>query len=427
MTSPATIRRRHHARGFWIIGYTFAVTMAFAGAPVPLFVIYQEREGFGTVAATIVFAAYAFGVIASLFLAGHLSDRFGRLRMIAPAVLLNVLAGLIFLTSTDLGMLIVARVLSGLGVGMLTATATAHMTELHGTARPAMGRPAGHTSAMARPAGRAPATGRPAGRAETMSTAANIGGIGAGMLVAGMLADVTPAPLHTPYLVLLFAMLGGLLLVPLVPETVSGVDGPWHYRPQRVVVPPESRAAYAGALVAGFVGFSMFGVFSGLSGAFLAGQLHITSHAVAGAVAFAAFGASVTAQTVTGGWSTRAQQTAGVMLLAAGLVLLVGAMQAVAFPVFVVGGTVTGAGAGVLFKASVGTVVAIAAGRSQAEALAGLFVASYLGMSVPVILLGVLMQVIPIPIAVLVFGAVMLALLAGASVLPRTRWAQQHE
>ncbi|MFD0660580.1 MFS transporter [Thermocatellispora tengchongensis] len=192
MTSPATIRRRHHARGFWIIGYTFAVTMAFAGAPVPLFVIYQEREGFGTVAATIVFAAYAFGVIASLFLAGHLSDRFGRLRMIAPAVLLNVLAGLIFLTSTDLGMLIVARVLSGLGVGMLTATATAHMTELHGTARPAMGRPAGHTSAMARPAGRAPATGRPAGRAETMSTAANIGGIGAGMLVAGMLADVTP-------------------------------------------------------------------------------------------------------------------------------------------------------------------------------------------------------------------------------------------
>jgi len=377
--------------------------MAFAGAPAPLLVVYQAREGFGTVALTVVFAAFPFGVMAALFLAGHLSDRFGRVRVTGPAVLLNLLAGLVFLTWTDLEMLVLARVISGMGVGILTATATAHMTELHTVSRAAGSRQ----------------TGR---RAEVVSTAANIGGIGVGMLVSGVLADTAPDPLHTPYLVLLFAMAAGLLLVTLVPETVSSVDEPWHYRPQRVVVPTESRPAYAGALVAGFVAFAMFGVFSGLSGTFLAGQLGITSHAVAGLVAFAAFGTSAAAQVVTGQWSTTVQQRIGVAFLATGLALLVGAMLTGAPSLFVAGGMATGAGTGALFRASVGIVVALSGSRFRAEALAGLFLASYVGMSGPIVLLGALMQVIAVSAAVLVFGSLMLALIILSMVLqPRSK------
>lgn len=381
--------------------------MAFAGVPAPLLVIYQAQEGFGTVAATVVFAAFPVGVITSVFLAGHLSDRFGRLRLIAPAVLLNVLAGIVFLTSTDLGMLLLARVLSGLGVGMLTATATAHMTELHAADRAAAGRPGGR-------------------RAEVVATAANIGGIGVGMLVSGVLADIVYAPLYTPHLVLVFAMVVGLLLVTLVPETSGGTDGPWRYRLQRVAVPAASRPAYAGALVAGFVGFAMFGVFSGLAGTFLAGQLGITAHSVAGLVAFAAFGTSAATQVLTSRWSTATQQRVGAALLAVGLLLLVVSLPVGAFSVFVAGGMVTGAGTGALFKASVGTVVSIAADESRAEALAGLFLAAYVGMSVPIVLLGLLMQVIPVPVAVLVFGSFMLLLIAGSAVLLRTGRRRAH-
>ncbi|MFD2025101.1 MFS transporter [Promicromonospora aerolata] len=399
LAAPA--RPRRHARGFWIIGYLFAVTMAFAGAPAPLYVIYQQREGFGAFAVALVFAAYALGVIVALFLAGHMSDRFGRLRLIAPAVLLNVLAGLAFLASTDLAPLLVARVLSGLGIGLLTATATAHMTELHAAGRAAAGRPVGR-------------------RAEVISTAANLGGIGVGPLVAGILADVAPGPLRTPYLVLLFAMVLGLLLVTLVPETVDGVDEPWHYRPQRVVVPAGSRGLYAGALMAGFVSFAMFGLFTSLAPAFIADTLHVTSHAVAGLVTFAVFGSAALAQIVTGQRSARTQHALGVTALTVGLVLMVGAMLTGSFPVFVVGGAITGIGAGTLFKAGVGTVVSVAAGRSRAEALAGLFLAAYAGMSVPVVLLGILMRTIPAPAAVLAFGVLMLVLLAGATALLRT-------
>jgi len=401
-TSPAPSHRpqRHHARGFWIIAYVFAVTMAFAGVPAPLYVLYQQKEGFGSVAVTLVFAAYALGVMAALFLAGHLSDRFGRLRLIAPAVVLNVLAGLVFLTSTDLALLLVARIVSGLGIGLLTATATAHLTELHATGRERAGRP-------------------PSRRAETISTAANLGGIGLGPLVSGFLADLAPAPLHTPYLVFLFALVLGLLLMTFVPETVDALGEPWRYRPQRVTVPAASRVLYTGALVAGFVSFAMFGLFTSLAPSFLAHDLHVTSHGVAGVVSFTVFGAAAVAQVATGRRGIRTQHTLGVALLTTGLVLIVVAMLAATFPVLVIGGIITGAGAGTLFKAGVGTVASVTAGGSRAEALAGLFLAAYAGMSLPVVLLGILLQVVSTSTAVLTFGALMLVLLTAATALLR--------
>jgi MFS family permease len=136
---PETRSRRHNA-AFWIVGYTFAVTMAFSALPTPLYVLYQARDGFSTFLITVIFAAYAVGVVASLFLAGHLSDWAGRRRMVLLAVLVNMLSGVLFLLWPATAGLIVARLVSGVSVGMLTATATAYLSELHAAARPGAGR-----------------------------------------------------------------------------------------------------------------------------------------------------------------------------------------------------------------------------------------------------------------------------------------------
>ena len=71
--------------------------------------------------AGVIFAAYVVGVVASLFLAGHLSDWVGRRRMILLAVGTNMLSGLLFLLWPTTAGLIVARVGSGVSIGMLTA------------------------------------------------------------------------------------------------------------------------------------------------------------------------------------------------------------------------------------------------------------------------------------------------------------------
>lgn len=119
-----------HAAGSWVVGAAFLTTMAFSTLPTPLYALYQQRDGFSTFTVTVVFAAYAFGVMASLYLAGHLSDRLGRRRVALAAVLLELLSAGVFLLWPEVPGLIIARFVSGLGVGVITATATAHVAEL---------------------------------------------------------------------------------------------------------------------------------------------------------------------------------------------------------------------------------------------------------------------------------------------------------
>jgi MFS family permease len=110
--------------------------MAFSVVPTPLWTLYQARDAFSTFAITVAFAAYAVGVLVSLFLAGHLSDRVGRRVILLPAIVLEVIAAVLFIVWNTFAGLIVDRVIAGLGIGMITATATAFIFELHRHARP---------------------------------------------------------------------------------------------------------------------------------------------------------------------------------------------------------------------------------------------------------------------------------------------------
>jgi MFS family permease len=156
--TPSGERRptRLFGQGFWLIATIFVTAMAFSTIPTPLYSLYQARDGFST----IVFAVYVLGVLTSLLLAGHVSDWMGRKNVLIAALLLEVVAAMLFLAAPALPVLIVARFVTGLGVGMLTATATAHLHELHTAHRP----------------------GASSQRFEVVSTAANIGGLGLGPL-----------------------------------------------------------------------------------------------------------------------------------------------------------------------------------------------------------------------------------------------------
>src|ERR1700759_2703854 len=98
-----------HRAGFWLVAYAFTVTMAFSAVPTPLYVLYQARDGFGSFTLTLIFAAYAVGVALSLLLAGHLSDRAGRRRMLAAAIAVNLASGVVFLTWISVPGLLVGR------------------------------------------------------------------------------------------------------------------------------------------------------------------------------------------------------------------------------------------------------------------------------------------------------------------------------
>jgi MFS family permease len=353
--------------GYWIVALALLFTMATSTLPTPLYVLYQRRDHFSSFMVSVVFAAYAAGVIASLFLVGHVSDWLGRRRVMATGLFINVGSAFLFVIAPSLTGLIVARVISGLSVGLTTATATAYLAELHVRAHPDASRR----------------------RSQVVAIAVNLGGIGLGPLIAGVLAQFAPAPLVLPYIVvgLVLALLATLVLA--TPETVAvSVQRPrWH--PQRVVVPSNARHQFMAACFAGLAAFAVYGVFSSFVPRFLADTLGITSHAIAGVVAFSVFASGALAQMALSALKPVTLLKTGSPTLLIGLTLLVTGMWTAALAVFVIGTVVTGVGTGLVFRGAMASAGESAPPESRAEALAGFFLGAYVGLSVPVVALGI--------------------------------------
>ncbi|MDG4757527.1 MFS transporter [Micromonospora sp. WMMD710] len=400
--SPAAPHRtegtsRRHGRGFWVIALAFLTAMAFCTVPTPLYPLYMARDGFSTFMVTIVFAAYAVGVVISLLLAGHVSDWIGRKKILIPALALELVAAALFLGDPSLPVLLVARLVSGLGIGMITATATAYLQELHAAHRPDASRQ----------------------RFEVVSTAANIGGLGVGALVAGVLAQYVHAPLRTPYLVFAVLLVASIVAVALTPETVEERLVKPTYRPQRISADHGDPAGYVAAAAAGFASFAVFGLFTSVAPSFVSGVLHLPSRALAGAIVFAVFGGAAVAQTLTNRLAAPAKVRLGLLAQALGVPTLLIGMHVASLTAFLVGGVVAGMGAGVLFKAAVGTVAAMAAPAKRGEALAGLFLIAYLGMSLPAIGIGVATRSVSTLTVMNWFTGLLVVVLAGVTALFR--------
>lgn len=351
----------HHGAGFWVIAAAFLVVISYAAVPTPLYAIYQARNGFSTFTITIIFAAYAAGVMLSLYLAGHVSDWLGRRRVILAAITIELLSAVLFLVWTDLAGLLVARFVTGIGVGILTATATAHLSELRLAANP----------------------GSDPRRASTVSTLVNIGGIGVGPLVGGILAQWVTMPLVTPFVVFLVLLALVAVAVAFVPETVERSEERRAYRPQRLGLPRTSRGTFFSAAALAFSAFALFGIFTSLAPSFIVGTLHETSRFVAGGVVFAVFGAAAVAQVLTNRLNSRSQLRLAAALMTVGQIGLAASVLVVSLPTFLVAGIIAGAGGGIAFRSAVGVAASLAAPSSRGEVLAVVFLIGYAGMAVP--------------------------------------------
>src|SRR6476659_2025315 len=105
---------RRHRRGFWVVAFAFLAVMALGTVPSPLYGLYRARDHFSPFMVTVVYAVYAIGVIGALLLAGHLSDVYGRLRLLLPALGIAIASAVVFLASKSLPGLLIARLINGI-------------------------------------------------------------------------------------------------------------------------------------------------------------------------------------------------------------------------------------------------------------------------------------------------------------------------
>jgi MFS family permease len=377
--------------GFAAVAFALAVAMLGTTLPTPLYGLYRQQFGFSELMITVIFATYAAGVIASLLLFGRLSDQIGRRRVLLPGLVLSALSAVCFLTATGLPLLLAGRVLSGLSAGIFTGTATATLIDL------------------------APASRR--GRATLVATMANMGALGAGPLLTGLLSQWAGSPLRLAFWVDVALLVAAGIGIWAMPEPITKTSNP-RLRPQALRVPMEMRSTFTAAALAGFAGFAVLGLLTAVTPAFLGQELGVTSRAIVGLVVFAVFAASLTGQLALEFVPARAAIPTGAGALIAGMGSLALGLADSSLALLVLGGVIAGFGQGLSFRGGLTEVNERSPAAERGAVASSFFVVMYIAISLPVIGEGVLAQAIGLRAAGLTFAALVAAL--SVTVLLRT-------
>lgn len=375
---------------FVVLTYAFAVVMLGTTMPTPVYSLYQDEFGFSILVITVIFAAYALGVLAALLAFGRWSDSLGRRPMLLAGIAFGIASAVVFITAGSLPALLVGRVLSGLSAGIFVGTATVTLVE----------------SVPDRWRSRAPA----------IATAANIGGLGLGPLLAGVLVQYFPQPLHTTFAAHIVLLTGAAVAVFFVPEPVDVARGARPHM-QRLSVPAPIRSTFVNAATGGFAGFAVLGLFTGVSPGFMTQVLGIDNHAVTGVVVFVIFASSAAAQIGLRGIGDALALRAGCVMLIGGVAALGASLIAESLFLLVVAAVVCGVGQGMTFSKGMEAVTAELPGDRKAEVTSTFFVVLYIAISVPVIGAGAAARTFGLVTAGVAFSVAVAALATASLVL----------
>jgi MFS family permease len=356
--SEPVVRRN---TGFVLVAYAFLVTMIGTTLPTPLYPLFEQRYSFGELIVTVIFAVYAFGVIAGLLVFGNLSDEIGRKPVLLVGLAFSAISAFLFVLAGSLAPIFAGRVVSGFSAGVFTGTATAMLVDLAPGGRRRM--------------------------ASLVAVVVTFGGLGLGTLLSGLLADYARSPLRLPFIVDLVLLVPAVLGLLVTPETVQRQA--LRLRLQRLSVPPEVRGVFIRGATAGFGAFAVAGVFSSVAPAFLGAILGRTSHALAGAIVFILFSASTVGQLLVSRLSDRRALILGCALMAGGVGLLALALWIESLAVLIASASVVGLGQGFVTGAGLAAINQRAPIERRGETASSFFVVMYVGLSLPVIGVGV--------------------------------------
>ena len=130
------MRTLSRTAAFWSVAVLLVLVLAASGVPSPLYRVYAEEFGFGTGTLTLVFAVYAFALLAALLTVGALSDHVGRRPVLAVALLVEAVAMGLFFVADGVWWLLAARVVQGLATGAMTGAFGAALLDLQRRDRP---------------------------------------------------------------------------------------------------------------------------------------------------------------------------------------------------------------------------------------------------------------------------------------------------
>jgi MFS family permease len=342
----------------WFLAITLLSFLAASTAPTPLYYLYQEQLQFSSAVLTLIFGVYALSLLAALLTVGSLSDHLGRKPVIFTAVILNILAMLLFIHADSVTWLISARVLQGFATGMATAVLSATLLD----------------------------TDRQQG--PLINSVAPLIGMALGGLGCGLLAQFAPAPLHLTYWLLLALFAMQALYVWRLPESVSRQPGAWASLRPTLHVPVQARSTLWRVLPLNTATWALGGFYASLAPSLVRTATGSTSNLIGGA--------TVAALTLTGAlmiYTLRNRPAArslqlGASLLPVGVGLILLGVHSASLTLFFLGTLIAGCGFGSGFLGAVRSLVPLALPHERAGLMSAYYVLSYLAFCLPSLLAG---------------------------------------
>ena len=363
-------------------GYLLAAVVVGLGlfasvTPSPIYHLYAERWHFGPIALTLVYATYAFGVLAALLLAGRVSDDVGRRPVLLVALGALALSSIVFMVADSIAWLFVARAIQGLATGAAISTASATLLDLHPRRDPAA-----------------------VGLANGVASA---GGLALGVLSSASLVQLGDAPRVLPYVVLFTLFALAFAGVVLMPEPVAS-PRTLRLTLERPTVPRVARRPFVLASLAVVSSWSIGGLFFSL-GPQLGAQLFETRNVVVAGIGIVLLtGSAAVAQILFGRSPAWIGASAGSIALAGGTMAIVAAAAFESSVLYVAGSVVGGIGFGIAFLGGLRTLVAAIPANQRAAVLSAFYVVAYASLSVPAVLAGIVVTRVSLDTTFEVFG-----------------------
>jgi MFS family permease len=374
----------------WIAASQIAVVYAGSTMLTPLYRLYREAFGFSKLTLTLVYAAYVVGNLVALLVLGRLSDQAGRRRANLVALVLALLATLLFLAASDIWWLVAGRIVSGLAIGLAASAATAWVAELEADKR----------------------------EASVYTTAGNFAGLAFGALLAGLSASYLPWPLRLSYVVYLALLFALAALLWRMPETVKAPIRQVEelsLRP-RIGIPRELFAPFVAPAVTAFATFAVIGYYSALIPSLMAEALREPSPAAGGGIVALMLALGFVASVLTRRLSSRAAMLCGLALLLPGVALMPLAELRHSLALLLCGAALTGPAAVLSYRGSLQVVNEMAPAERRGEMTASYILFCYAGNSLPIVGVGVLSTITKASTADVTFAIIIAALAAAALV-----------
>ena len=368
---------------YWLAAAVIGLSLFASLTPSPLYRTYSELWHFSPLTLTLIYATYAFGVLATLLLAGRVSDDVGRRPVLLVSLGALMASTVLFMLASSAAWLFVARGLQGLATGAALSAASAALLDLHPRRDPAG---VGLTNGVAAAAG-----------------------IGLGALVSSSLVQLGSAPRVVPFVVLLVLLALAFAGAYWMPEPVEERRR-FRLTLERLNVPAVARRPFLLASLAVISSWSIGALFFSL-GPQLSDQLfHTTNVIVSGVGIVALAGSAAAAALALGRTAPWLGASAGSVALAAGMALIVAAAATRSGSMYVIGSIVGGMGFGIAYLGGLRALVAAIPPESRAAVMSAFYVVAYASLSVPAVLAGVVVTHLGLQSTFETFGSIVAAI-----------------